>query len=234
MRSRLIPLPLAPMVAVAALALWAQPTFAQAGAYSRSYDPYQSGYGLPRITGALRIGLDVPSGRAFTGMPLEDLFEPQLGVMGELGVRVNPNVVLGGYLGFGFGSAGERFDGWCGGSDCGAYSFRIGFMGQYVFAPYANVTPWLGYGFGFTASVASGDDRGFEFSYSYAGFDLARLMAGIDLRPSGRVGIGFYVDYSVGVYRAYHWDENEVTIDDGTIRDSTIHHWFSFGPRISF
>jgi hypothetical protein len=38
----------------------------------------------------------------------------------------------------------------------------------------------------------------------------------------------------VGVYRAYHWDENDFTVDDGTIGDSTIHHWFSFGPRISF
>ena len=143
-------------------------------------------------------------------------------------------MTLGGYMGLGFGSAGDQFDGWCNGSDCGAFSFRLGFMGKYDFSPFGNVNPWLGYGFGFTASVASGDDRGFSFSYSYAGFDLAHLMAGIDLRPAGRVGIGFYADYSVGVYRAYHWEENDSTVDDGTIRDSTIHHWFSFGPRISF
>jgi hypothetical protein len=227
MRSRHVPLSLAPMLAVAALALWAEPAAAQ-GYYA------PPGYSAPRITGALRMGLDVPSGRAFSGMPLDELFEPQLGLQGELGVRVSPAVTLGGYMGFGLGSAGDRFDGWCGGSDCDAYSFRIGLMGQYTFAPWATMSPWIGYGFGFTASVANGDDRGFEFSYSYAGFDLAHLMAGIDLRPSGRVGIGFYVDYSVGVYRAYHWDENDVTIDDGTIGDSTIHHWFSFGPRISF
>lgn len=226
MRSRTLSIRLAPILAVAAVALVAQPASAQ------YYAPPE--YSAPRISGALRMGLDVPSGRAFTGMPLRELFGPQVGLMGELGVRVNPAVTLGGYLGLGFGSAGDRFDGWCGGSDCGAYSFRAGLMGQYTFAPWAAATPWIGYGFGFTASVASGDDRGFEFSYSYAGIDLAHLMAGIDLRPSRGLGIGFYVDYSVGVYRAYHWDENDFTVDDGTIGDSTIHHWFSFGPRISF
>lgn len=225
MRSRHV---LAPMLAAAAVALWAEPASAQ----GRYYAP--PAYSPPRITGALRIGLDVPSGRAFTGMPLRQLFEPQLGILGELGVRVSPEVTLGGYLGFGIGSTGNRFDGWCVDGDCGAYSFRVGLMGQYTFAPWANVSPWIGYGFGFTASVANGNDRAFDFSYSYAGFDLAHLMAGIDLRPAGRVGIGFYVDYSVGVYRAYHWDENDVTIDDGSIGDSKIHHWFSFGPRISF
>jgi hypothetical protein len=228
MRSRHVTLPLAPMLAVAALALWPQAASAQRSYYA------QPDYGLPRVTGALRVGLDVPSGRAFSGMPLEELFGPQLGLLGELGVRVNPQVTFGGYLGFGFGSAGDRFDGFCNGSDCAAYSLRAGVMAQYAFAPWATMSPWIGYGFGFTASVANGDDRGLEFSYSYAGFDLAHLMAGVDLRPSGRVGIGFYADYSVGVYRAYHWDEDDVTIADGSIGDSKIHHWFSFGPRISF
>jgi len=229
MRSRLATIPLAPLLAVAALASWAEPASAQ-GYYA------QPGYPAPRITGALRMGLDVPYGRAFAGMPLRDLFDPQVGILGELGVRVTPEVTLGGYLGLGFGSAGDRFDEVCAGGDCDAYSFRIGFMGQYAFAPWATVSPWIGYGFGFTASVANGDDRdfGLEFSRSYAGIDLARLMGGIDLRPAGRVGIGIYVDYSVGVYRAYHYDENDVTIDDGSIGDSRFHHWFSFGPRISF
>jgi hypothetical protein len=227
MRSRLAPLPLAPMIAIAAAIGWAQPASAQ-GYYA------PPGYSAPRVAGALRIGLDVPSGRAFNGMPLQELFEPQLGLMGELGVRVNPAVTLGGYLGFGIGSAGDRFDGFCRGDDCYGYSFRAGFMGQYTFAPLAPVTPWIGYGFGFTASVAHGDDDGFHFSYSYAGFDLAHFMAGVDLKPAGHVGIGFYVDYSVGIYRAYHWDENDVTIDDGSIGGDHLHHWFSFGPRISF
>jgi hypothetical protein len=227
MRSRHLPLPVAPLVAAAVLACWARPASAQAY-YA------QPGYEGPRITGALRMGLDVPSGRAFSGMDLRELFGPQIGLQGELGVRVNPQVTLGGYLGLGFGEAGDRFDAWCSGADCAAYSFRAGLMGQYAFAPYSALSPWIGYGFGFTATVANGDDRGFSFSYSYAGFDLARLMAGVDIRPSGRVGIGFYADYSVGVYRAYHWDENDVTVDDGSIRDSRVHHWFSFGPRISF
>jgi hypothetical protein len=186
------------------------------------------------IGGSLRLGVDTPSGSLYSGERLRDQFGDQLGVTGELGVRVTPQLLLGGYLGASFGKPGPRFDDVCVGGHCGAWSGRIGLLAQFEFAPWSTVSPWVGYGVGFAASGASGDAPGARFDYSYAGIDLGRLQAGLDFRPSRSVGIGLFAEWTFGVYRAYRWSEQGVTVADGTLPEQTVHQWFTFGPRISF
>lgn len=244
MRSPRLSRLLAAALAVSALALWARPAAAQYPPPPPPpgyYPPPPQPPGPPRITGALKLGLDVPYGRAFGDVKMSELFDPQFGIMGELGVRVTPHLTLGGYLGFGFGSTGSYYRNSCGGHDCDAFAFRTGFMAQYTFAPLAPVTPWIGYGFGFTTAYASGDSYS-DYYYDYApsfehwfwGFDVARFSAGIDLRPVRGFGIGLYVDYAIGIYTGYDWSEYGYSVSDGWMDNSQLHQWLSFGPRISF
>lgn len=221
---------LVPSAAVAVLLLAATPAAAQVYAAPRSYAP------APRslIAGSLRLGVDTPSGSLYSGERLRNQFGNQLGLTGELGVRVTPQLLLGGYLGAGVGEAGPGFDAICSSRDCGAWSARIGLMAQFQFAPWSTVSPWIGYGIGFAAANVSGDVPGSRFDYSYAGIDLGRISAGLDFRPGGPVGIGLFAEWTFGVYRAYRQSEQGVTIADGSLPEQTVHQWFSIGPRISF
>lgn len=212
----------------AALLLAAAPAAAQYAYYGRPPAPRM------QLGGALRIGVDTPSGALYSGERLRDQFGPQLGIAGELGMRITPQFLLGGYLGAGFGQPGPRFDAACSGGRCGAWSARVGFLAQYDFAPWATVSPWIGYGFGFSAASASGDVPGTRFDYSYAGIDLGRLSAGLDFRPSGNVGVGLFAEWTFGVYRGYRWAEEGLTVAEGSVREPTVHQWFSIGPRITF
>lgn len=213
----------------AALLVAAAPAAAQYASYSLPPPPSRG-----QLGGALRIGVDTPSGSLYSGEGIRDQFGRQLSVSGELGVRITPQFLLGGYLGAGFGDAGPRFDAACYGSHCGAWSARIGFLAQYDFAPWSTVSPWIGYGVGFTAASTSGDAPGARFEYSYAGIDVARLSAGLDFRPNRTVGMGLYAEWTFGVYRAYHWSEEGLTVAEGSVSDPTVHQWFSIGPRITF
>jgi hypothetical protein len=186
------------------------------------------------IGGALRLGVDTPSGSIQVGQRMRDEFDPQVGILGELGVRVTPQLLLGGYLGVGFGSPGARFDAACDFGDCGAASFRVGLMAQVDLAPGASVSPWIGYGFGLTAAATGGDDAVDDFSTSYTGIELGRLMFGLDFRPGGIVGLGLYADWTFGVFRRFEEEQAGITVADGRIRDGTVFHWFSVGPRLSF
>jgi opacity protein-like surface antigen len=209
----------------------AGPAAAHPHGYYRPPPPVSA---VPALGGSLRIGLDAPSGAMYSGERLRNQFGPQLGIQGELGVRVTPQLLLGGYLGVGVGFPGPRFDAACDGGDCSATTVRFGLLAQYDFAPYAAVSPWIGYGFGFAASEASSDVPGSRFTYEYAGLELGHLRAGLDFRSFGHVGVGLYADWAFGVYRAYRWEELDATVADGSVHEPTVHQWFSFGPRISF
>jgi opacity protein-like surface antigen len=191
---------------------------------------------LSPVAGALRIGVTNPSGSITAGERLSDEFGTQLDLQGELGVRITPEFQLGGYIGAGIGEAGPRFDALCSFGDCGALTLRAGLLARYEFAPWSAVSPWLGYGFGFTWASASGDlDDGSRFESTFAGLDLARLQAGIDFRPGrGPVGLGLYVDYTLGVYRRFREVDPQFGVVRGSLDEPTVHHWFSIGPRISF
>jgi hypothetical protein len=220
--------------ALACAALHATPAAAHGG--HGYYGPRPAPQPAQRgpIGGALRIGVDTPSGSIQAGQRLRDEFDPQVGILGELGVRVTPQLLLGGYLGVGFGSPGARFDAACDFGDCGAASFRMGLMAQVDLAPGGSVSPWIGYGFGLTAAATGGDDPVSDFNSSYLGIELGRLMFGLDFRPGGVLGLGLYADYTFGVFRRFEHEEFGVTVDEGRIRDGTVFHWFSIGPRISF
>jgi hypothetical protein len=182
----------------------------------------------PLVGGALRVGVDTPGGWLRPGERLRDELGSQLGIQGELGVRVAPQLLLGGYVGGGFGSAGPRFDAVCAGADCRASTIRGGLLAHYDLAPWAPVSPWISYGFGLAASWISDDLGGAAADATYVGLELARLGAGIDFRPGrGPVAIGLFVDWSLGVYRSADGE-------DGRAPGGAVHHWLAVGPRLSF
>jgi hypothetical protein len=180
--------------------------------------PARSGSVEPR-TGfqmALRTGWTLPMGSADGAHDMTQLVAAQLPVVLEVGARFVPSLLLGGYMGAGFGNANTN------GS---ALGLRIGGEALWYLAPDKTYDPWVGYGFGYE-SISKGGDS------SYSGLEFAHIMGGVDFRVSKAFDLGPYFDVSIGKY--LHHDENYVadgTPIDGAIQQTATHEWVAFGLR---
>ena len=191
--------------------------------------PAHSGFQM-----AFRTGLGLPFGNT-SGAPNDgysQLVSAQVPLMLDIGGKLNPHFFLGGYLGLGFGGVGSDLDAVCAPSSvtCVHASFRLGAQLQYNIAPAAKVNPWVGYGIGIEASGVGAEADGNQVSTALAGFELARLMAGVDFRMGSGIGIGPFVDFTLGRY-------SSATFDDGfdnesvDIQDKALHSWLTLGVR---
>ena len=183
---------------------------------------------------ALRTGLGLPFGNT-SGAPNDGfsrLVSTQVPLMLDIGGKLNPHFFLGAYLGLGFGGVGSELENECAPSSvtCVHGSLRFGVQLQYNVAPAAKVNPWVGYGIGIEASGVGASSAGNEVSTALAGFELARLMAGVDFRMASGIGVGPFVDFTLGRY-------SSATFDDGSgeqsfdIEDKAIHSWLTLGVR---
>jgi hypothetical protein len=183
---------------------------------------------------ALRTGVGVPFGNT-SGAPSDgysQLVSAQVPLMLDIGGKLNPHFFLGAYLGLGFGGAGNELDAACAASSasCGHVSLRLGAQLQYNVAPAAKVNPWVGYGIGIEGSAVGAQTSAGDATIAMAGFELARLMGGVDFRMGSGIGVGPFLDLTLGRY-------SNVTIDDGSgdesfeIRDKALHGWLTLGVR---
>lgn len=183
---------------------------------------------------ALRTGLGLPFGNT-SGAPNDGysrLVSAQVPLMLDIGGKLSPHVFLGGYLGLGFGGVGSDLDAVCASNSasCLHASFRIGAQLQYNVAPAAKVNPWVGYGIGIESSGVGSRTSAGQSSAAVAGFELARLMAGVDFRLASGIGVGPFVDLTLGRY-------SSASIDDGSgaesfdIQDKAFHSWLTLGAR---
>lgn len=179
------------------------------------------------------------SGRA--GDSLGRRYAWQIPFAVDLGARFAESFFAGVYLGFGFGSTGSdpRLDLACDDDDedgendivCTVWTLRAGLEGIYYFAPGGHTNPWVGYGIGYEASLASYTDRerGYSESVTSTGVTWAQLSAGIDFRKA--VGIGPFLEVAIGEFRT-----TTTTIDDETFRlpmdDRALHAWIMLGGRL--
>jgi hypothetical protein len=153
-------------------------------------------------------------------------------LMLDIGGKLNPHVFLGAYLGLGFGGVGSEMAADCSANSatCLHASFRVGAQVQYNVAPAAKVNPWVGYGIGIESSGVGASTSSGEATAAMAGFELARLMAGVDFRMGSGIGVGPFVDLTLGRY-------SSATLDDGSgqetfdIRNKAMHSWLTLGVR---
>jgi hypothetical protein len=145
------------------------------------------------------------------------------------------------YFGFGFGSTGSdgRLDQACDDDDedgendivCSVWTLRAGLEGTYSFSPARHVNPWVGYGIGYEASIASYTDReqGYSETITSSGITWAQLSAGIDFRKT--VGLGPFLEVSIGEFR-----KTTTVIGEETFRlpmnDRALHAWIMIGGRL--
>jgi hypothetical protein len=179
---------------------------------------YAGPQGMPPLSpvyGAFGIGGSFLSGDAAGGFPMDQVFDSQLGVWLEGGVRVTPHLGLGLYLDMGFGDPAGNVRADCAtyGTSCSASTGRFGVLLRHTFAPYASSTPWLGVGTGWEWGSVTLDSGNQEF-FSYHGWEMVRLMGGVDLRTNPVFGVGLYAGVSFGRYTSYHDALGDVSLGE--------------------
>jgi hypothetical protein len=211
-------------------------------AYSYEPAPVPPPLGHRGFQMAFRTGAAFPLGSAKDADPedatlpggaskLSDLVSLQVPVTLDIGGKPNKFVFIGGYVSFGFGLAAGALSRTCDAldRDCRSASFRIGAQIHYEIAPDDFLNPWLGYGLGYTSLVVGDDGQ----KTTFRGFDFGHFMAGLDLRISRTVGIGPFVDFTVGKYASRVLETQGRTID-GDIDGRAFHYWVTVGPRFVF
>lgn len=184
---------------------------------------------------ALRTGYSLPMGKASgeTNGELSNLFGGQVPFIVDIGGKLSPNVMLAGYLGLAFGSAGTDLKKACAQVTCTVVGARLGAEIFYQFSPAASMNPWIGYGVGVEATSVSASSGGQTVSVTASGPEFAHLMFGLDFRLNSTIGLGPFIDLSVAQY-------NKVEIKSGILSASSeiekkaIHEWLTLGVKLAF
>jgi len=81
---------------------------------------------------ALRTGVAVPLGKIDEGSKMSDTFTPQVPIIADIGVKVIPELFLGGYIGIAVGGVGDTIKTACDAVnvDCMSVGFRFGIEAQ--------------------------------------------------------------------------------------------------------
>jgi hypothetical protein len=189
--------------------------------------------------GSFGIGGSFPSGRAEGStstsleVPMDQRFGSQLGLWFEGGARVTPHLGLGLYLDLGIGDPAGEASAACSavGTSCTATTGRFGVLLRHTFEPYAASTPWIAIGTGYEWADFSADTGyGNESFLNYHGWEMIRLMAGVDLRTSPVFGVGLYGGASLGTYS--HADYHD-GLGDLSIPSQTTHWTIEAGLRFT-
>jgi hypothetical protein len=185
---------------------------------------------------AARTGYAVPLGSVSENAKMSDTFSGQVPILLEAGAKLTPNVFLGGYTSLSFGGAAGAFkSNYCSapGAACTATSFRIGAEIQYHFQPWERLNPWVGFGAGFEWTSVGNNFTGRSNGVTYSGFELAHLMAGLDVRFSRLLAIGPFLDFSLGTYGKQHVVAFNIG-QDSDISHTATHEWLTLGLRFTF
>jgi hypothetical protein len=167
-------------------------------------DPRGGRAPITPLYGAFGLGGAFLSGEVMDGQSMDRVFDSQLDVWLEGGLRLNPYLALGLYVDIGVGEpAREIRTTRCEPDTCSATTGRVGLLLRHTFSPRAYSTPWIAVGTGFEwGSVSIDHDLGgtSDELFSYTGWEALRLMAGVDLRANAVFGVGLYGGVSFGRY----------------------------------
>jgi hypothetical protein len=189
----------------------------------------------------LRTGYSLPIGKVADNA-LGDISDTVSGVVPlwvDLGYRVTPHVMVGGYFAYGFALlAGDLKDSCdASGLDCSAHQIRLGAQVHYHFQPGQSLDPWIGAGIGWEwlgeTLSAGGRDAGSTLS----GVEFLNLQGGLDflLGDARNFGLGPFVALSMGEFGSVSCSTSGgVNPGCPSDLDKTVHEFFTFGVRGSF
>ena len=183
----------------------------------------------------LRLGYGIPLGSMAENVKLNDLVSGQVPIWVDAGYRFNPNIMAGLYFQYGFGFVP---DSGCAngvaGISCSASDIRFGIQGQYRFMPENSVNPWLGIGFGYEWLDWSASAGGQSQSAGVHGFEFLHLQGGADFKVAESVGVGPFLDFSLGEYESGSADAGGLGSVSGDINRKALHEWLTLGVRAVF
>ncbi len=219
---------------------YAPPAYAPRPYPPRPYGPPAAWNGAPVSPVYLSFGLGgaVLSGRAerFAGrnVDMDSVFDPQLDLAFEGGLRLSPHLALGLYADIGVGDPASEIRNQCSalGFACNASSGRLGVLLRHTFAPAARTTPWVAVGTGYEYGSVWASDTG-EQQFRYSGWEMLRLMGGVDFRSSPVFGVGFYGALSLGRYSRFEGFNAEGFPVTDHISDRTTHTTIEGGLRFT-
>lgn len=176
-----------------------------------------------------RLGYGIPLGQIADDEDA-DLDEFASGVVPfwlDLGGRVSPELMVGGFLQLGVGFPGDLFPG-CDQSsvDCSITHIRVGAQLHYHLMPFQAVDPWLGAGLGYEWLTLSASNDVQDTSITAHGFEFANLQAGVDFKVGANGGIGPFASLSLGQY-----DRLRIDGDGEDIDEKALHQWLVLGVR---
>jgi len=193
---------------------------------------------------AARLGYAITmgsSGKSSTGnnSSMSDYITGMIPIGLDLGYMVTPNVMLGLYGQYGFVSVKDSA---CDGMSCSGSDLKFGVQGQYHISPGENINPWVGVGVGYEITSQKGTSGGAEISSSLKGMEYLNLQGGADFKLSPAVGIGPFINFSVGQYSSMSAKISGMAplISDQDLTQDipsdqrTFHEWFTFGVRGAF
>lgn len=159
-----------------------------------------------------------------------------------MGAKATDELYIGGYFNVGVGLEGSDLgaEAHCdAGNDavddvsCSAVSVRMGLEGRYSFTPADSMSPWLGYGFGYTVGSQTISDVGrYSETSTASGLELARLSGGLDFRFKRGFGLGPYAMVSIGRYLRQHTEIRNVETSSSSIGSPATHAWIGIGLRL--
>lgn len=182
---------------------------------------------------SLGVGGMFFGGNVEPGFSANGTFGSQMDLSFEGGFRLNPHLGLGLYADIGVGGPGSDLRSICdaSGGDCTSTTTRVGIMLRHTFAPSAHTTPWVSIGTGFAHGSVDWSAGPYDSQnvLEYSGWEIARLMAGVDIRSNQVLGFGFYA--GVGFTRFTDYRDN--TVGSVSLPDPTVHTMVEAGLRLT-
>lgn len=186
---------------------------------------------------ALRTGVAIPFGNVTPATAMSDALSPQVPLLLDVGWKPIRHLFLGAYLGGTIGGAAGQIADTCNenGINCIGVGFRGGLLAEVNIRPDHFVNPWAGLGFGYEIGGSGGTQGRSSIDNSVRGFELVRVLTGVDFRLQEYFGIGPFLDVSFG---RYDYAASRIDLGGlvsklgGDVNDKALHVWLLAGVRL--
>lgn len=195
-------------------------------AASASTEGAQSG---GKIKLGLRLGYALPMGDFAKGEKMSDGISGMIPIWIDAGYMVTPNILVGLYGQYGIVMVKNCPKG----ASCSGSDMRFGIQGQYHIMPAQTVDPWVGLGIGYELASSKESAGGADVTASYNGFEFANIQAGADFK-AGPLTVGPFLSFSLGQYSSATLEAPGVPKVSGSINQTAIHEWLTFGVKGTF
>ncbi len=179
------------------------------------------GYGIPM--GTASGASDANAARSFS-----DVYSGAVPLQVDLGWRFSPNIYLGGFFeyAFAFIASAENCNN---GVTCSGGDMQFGIDFVYTFAPRATFAPYVGVGLGYEIASLSGSANGQSLTFTYSGFEFARIIVGGDFRLGSSFRLGPFVNFSLAEFS--NFSTSGTSSSSVSIPSKALHEWLQFGIK---